>query len=274
VSEEWGWGVGGPEWKDLVREASAAIRQGQAEKVVLARAERVTGHFSAERTLERLRSEYPGCTLFALAQGEHCFLGATPERLVALRDRIVEVSAVAGTIGRGRTPEEDFERGAQLLASTKDRSEHDIVVRMVRDSLASVCVGLTVADGPELMRLRNVFHLSTPITGRLANGETVLTLASRLHPTPAVSGFPRQAAMSFIREREGLDRGWYAGPLGWVNRSGDGDFVVAIRSALLGADAATLFAGCGIMADSDPESEFAESCLKLESMLLNLVPEE
>ena len=122
------------------------------------------------------------------------------------------------------------------------------------------------------MFLRNVIHLSTPVTGRLANGETILSLASRLHPTPAVSGFPRDSALSFIRQHEELDRGWYAGPVGWVDLRGEGDFVVAIRSALLDAGSATLFAGCGIMADSDPESEYVESCLKLESMLPNLVP--
>ena len=257
-------------WKALVGEATEVIRQGQVEKIVLARAVRVRDgdRLLPANALRRLRSEAAtGCTLFALARGESCFLGATPESLVRLHDRTVEVSCLAGTIGRGSTEEEDAQLGARLIASSKDRAEHAVVVRTLQRQLAAFCDELEVPASPALMKLRNVQHLYTPLSGRLSSGDGVLALVERLHPTPAIAGFPREAAMAFIREREELDRGWYAGPIGWVNRHGEGEFAVAIRSALLQGHLATLFAGCGIMADSDPESEYRESCLKLQAML-------
>jgi isochorismate synthase len=261
-------------WKALVGDARRAIHQGEAEKIVLARAVRVRDgdRLLPANALRRLRREVPsGCTLFALARGESCFLGATPESLVRLHERTVEVSCLAGTIGRGSTEEEDGQLGARLLGSAKDRAEHAVVVRTLQEQLAAFCDDLEVPAGPVLMKLRNVQHLYTPLCGHLSSADNILALVERLHPTPAIGGFPREAAMAFIREREELDRGWYAGPIGWVNRHGEGEFAVAIRSAILQGHQATLFAGCGIMADSDPESEYRESCLKLQAMLSILV---
>jgi isochorismate synthase len=259
-------------YQDLVRRAREAIRHGNAEKIVLARAMTLAGTFSPERTLEELRRVHPGCTLFAVRQGASCFLGATPEGLVRRQGRTVAVSALAGTAGRGATPDEDARLAADLLASHKDQEEHAVVVRMIRESLAPVCDQISVPPEPVVLRLHTVQHLSTPITGHLRGDTCVLSLVRRLHPTPAVGGFPREAALRFLRQHEGLDRGWYAGAVGWVNHAGDGDFVVAIRSTLLLPKAAVLFAGCGIMADSDPASEYAESCLKLDSIRCFLMP--
>jgi isochorismate synthase len=269
------------EWKALVSATTEAIRGGAFEKVVLARAARARGGpFEPAAVLGRLRDAYPTCTIFAVAHGRHCFLGATPERLVSLRDGEVRVSCLAGTIRRGATDDEDRRLGDKLLSSAKDRAEHAVVVRMATERLAGVCADLRVPAEPVLLKVRNVQHLSTPLIGRVALGEDVLSLVARLHPTPAVGGFPVERAMAFIRDREGLDRGWYAGPVGWLDHRGEGDFAVAIRSALLrpsadsGAAAplteAVLFAGCGIVAGSDPESEYVESCLKLQSMLAAL----
>jgi isochorismate synthase len=259
-------------YQDLVRLAREAIRHGDAEKIVLARAMTLAGTFSPERTLGELRRVHPGCTLFAVRQGASCFLGATPEGLVRRQGRTVAVSALAGTAGRGATPDEDARLAADLLASHKDQEEHAVVVRMIRESLAPVCDQISVPPEPVVLRLRTVQHLSTPITGHLHGDTCILSLVRRLHPTPAVGGFPREAALRFLRRHEGLDRGWYAGAIGWVNHAGDGDFVVAIRSTLLLPKAAVLFAGCGVMADSDPASEYAESCLKLDSIRCFLVP--
>lgn len=256
-------------WKALVAAAAETIRRGDAEKIVLARAIRAAMASApcSSSILRRLAESYPGCTIFALNQGERTFLGATPERLVRLHQGLVQVSCLAGTAARGKTEQEDARLGEQLLSSAKDRAEHAVVLRTLREQLADSCADLRAATEPALLKLRNVQHLYTPVDGRLVSDECILNLVERLHPSPAVGGFPPEAALSFIREREDLDRGWYAGPIGWIDRHGEGDFAVAIRSALLHGNEASLFAGCGIMADSDPEQEFEESCLKLESML-------
>ncbi|HEV8639024.1 MAG TPA: isochorismate synthase [Chloroflexota bacterium] len=257
------------EWRRLVAEATAAIRRGAFEKVVLARAVRVRADRSLtpESVLAGLRASYPSCALFAFESGDGCFVGATPERLVRLRDGLVEVSSLAGTIRRGATSREDEALGAELLADPKNRDEHAVVVRTLLEQLSGAVEGIDAPAEPRLMRVRNVQHLHTPIRGRLAPRASLLGVVERLHPTPAVGGHPRTEALPFLRERERLDRGWYAGPVGWIDAAGEGELAVAIRSALLRGAEATLFAGCGIVADSDPASEHAESVLKLRPIL-------
>jgi isochorismate synthase len=260
------------EWQADVANSISAIRRGELEKVVLARAVQLrSAHsFSARRALQHLASHYADCYLFAVARGARCFLGATPEQLVRLRDGEVKAMSLAGSIGRGQTAEEDERLARTLLNSAKDRREHAVVVSAMLEALGKVCSRLDVSPTPSLLKLDNIQHLYTPLTGRLADGHTLLNLVEQLHPTPAVGGRPRNAALRLIRETEKLDRGWYAGPVGWLDRQGEGEFSVAIRSALLHANEATLFAGCGIMADSDPEREYAESRLKLAPMLAAL----
>ncbi len=141
------------------------------------------------------------------------------------------------------------------------------MVRALRDGLAGLCDQLISPDEPELLSVSNVHHLYTPITARLRDGVCILDAVERVHPTPAVGGFPRETALAFIREHEGMDRGWYAAPVGWVGQDGGGEFAVALRSALVEGASAALFAGCGIMGDSDPEREYAESWLKFRPML-------
>jgi isochorismate synthase len=257
------------EWEALVEDAARACGNGALEKVVLARAvyARARVPFDPAAALERLRDAYPNAYIFAVARGPRCFLGATPERLVRLRDGAVDAACLAGSAPRGETPEEDARLGTALLASAKDRAEHAVVVRSVRAALEGVCSEVHAADVPRLLRLRNVQHLYTPVDGRVSWPTCVLDLVQRLHPTPAVGGYPRERALRFIREREGLDRGWYAGPVGWLDRRGNGEFAIALRSALLHGAEATLFAGCGIMAQSHASDEYAETCLKLCPML-------
>ena len=260
------------DWQADVANAVSAIRRGELEKVVLARAVQLRSaqSFSAKRALQHLASHYADCYLFAIARGARCFLGATPEQLVRLRDGEVKAMSLAGSIARGKTPEEDERLARTLLNSAKDRREHAVVVSAMLEALGKVCSRLEVSQTPSLLKLDNIQHLYTPLTGWLADGHTLLNLVEQLHPTPAVGGRPRHAAMRLIRECEKLDRGWYAGAVGWLDRQGEGEFSVAIRSALLHANEATLFAGCGIMADSDPEREYAESRLKLAPMLAAL----
>ncbi|MGA7670616.1 MAG: isochorismate synthase [Nitrolancea sp.] len=257
------------DWQQVVADASAAIRDGQAEKIVLAREVRLQSEtpFDVSYALQRLVAAYPTCYVFAFGHGEKTFLGATPERLVHVEDGDLEAACLAGSERRGATPEEDRELGEALLASAKDREEHAIVVRALRDGLSGLCDQLIAPDEPELLSVSNVHHLFTPISARLRAGVCILDAVERLHPTPAVGGYPRETALAFIREHEGMDRGWYASPIGWVGPDGGGEFAVALRSGLVDGSTAFLFAGCGIMGDSDPRREYDESWLKFRPML-------
>ncbi len=259
-------------WKRMVASLVRDIQGGRVQKVVLARQAQLHGRmpFDAARALAWLRREYPGCFVFAVARGERCFLGASPERLVRLEQGMVQVTCLAGSIARGDSIDEDERLGQALLDSAKDRAEHAFVVETLCQALVEAGVELEPPGRPRLLKVRNVQHLFTPLRGRARDCQSALDLAERLHPTPAVGGVPREVALELIREREQLDRGWYAGPLGWVDGRGEGEFAVAIRSALLEGAQATLFAGCGIVAGSDPEREYAEASLKLRPMLAAL----
>ncbi len=255
-------------WREAVARTADEVRAGRYAKVVLARQQRVTldGATDVARALRRLREGYPGAFVFALGAPAGCFLGATPERLVRLDSREVATICLAGTIGRGATPEEDARLAETLLASTKDREEHAVVVRAIRDALTPICDEVLLPDTPQIMRIRNLQHLATPVRARLRGDRCILDLVERLHPTPAVGGIPRADALAAIREREGFGRGWYAGAVGWVDAQGDGEFAVALRSALLVPGKAILYAGAGIMGDSNPHWEYTETALKLRPM--------
>ncbi len=257
------------EWAATVGAAAADIRAGRLDKVVLAREVAVESDhpFTVGTTLRHLRAGYPACYVFAVARGDRCFLGASPERLVQATGGQVQVTCLAGSTARGTTPDDDARLGAELLASTKNRHEHALVAAMLKEALAEVCVDVAIPVAPQLLKLANVQHLYTPITARLPRGGRLLDLVARLHPTPAVGGTPREPALAWIRAHEGLDRGWYAAPVGWLDATGDGEFAVALRSGLIDGATAHLFAGCGIVGDSDPTAEVAESRLKLRPML-------
>ncbi len=275
-------------WKAQVARTAADIAHGGAhgathahpgklDKVVLARPLFVeaSADLDVGHALQKLSETYADCTIFAVAhrdaQGDSCFLGATPERLAFLHNGQLRTMSLAGSIRRGQTDEEDIALGTALLSSLKDRNEHRIVVEALTECLADICAKIEVeADSPSLLKLGNVQHLCTPISGWLKDGYTLLDVIERLHPTPAVGGRPREAALELIREREGFDRGWYTAPVGWLNADGEGDFAVALRCALVYGNQAILFAGCGIVANSDPEREYAEWRLKLTPMLAAL----
>lgn len=261
------------EWEHQVDQAIAVIRSGAMTKVVLARAEHLQAErdISAEAALGCLREEHPGATLFAFSGPETSFIGATPERLVRLRNGQVDVTCLAGSAAVGTTPEATAEFGRQLLSSAKDLREHEIVVESTIEALKSTCSRVARETGtPRLRQARSVQHLETPLTATARPEADVLQLAGLLHPTPAVGGFPAAAALELIRALETFDRGWYAGPVGWVDLDGSGEFSVAIRSALLEGNTATAYAGCGIVANSDPTAEFVETQLKLKPMLAAL----
>jgi isochorismate synthase len=239
------------------------------EKVVLARAVQVQSEqpLDLPATLQRLRHDYPDTFVFAVANGGRTFFGASPERLASLRAGAVSAFGLAGSTARGATHVEDERLGQALLSSNKDLREHRLVVQTILEDLAALCTNLHAPEEPTLLKVRNVQHLFTPITGQLPGERDIFDLLARLHPTPAVGGRPRSTALAWIREHEQLDRGWYAGPVGWVNAHGEGEFAVALRSALADRQSATLFAGCGIVAASDPAREYAESQIKLKAIL-------
>lgn len=255
------------EWRGLVEHATAAIRAGRLHKVVLAR----EVHGTAPRDLDviavlrHLRAAQPDCFVFGYWRGERAFVGASPERLVRLDGRAIQASSLAGSAARGATVPEDDALAAALLTSEKDRAEHGAVREALRAGLADLCDDVVAAETPSLLTLRHVHHLHTPVTAVLRPGRSLLDVVARLHPTPAVGGTPRAAALEFMRRHEQLDRGWYAAPIGWTGREG-GEFAVALRSAVIAGRDATLFAGCGIVAASDPDREFAESLVKLRPM--------
>lgn len=257
------------EWKRSVGEAAADVRAGRFDKVVLARSERIVvdGDIDVPGTLVRMREVNATASLFALGSGGSVFVGASPETLVRLEAGALQTTPLAGSIGRGETPGEDARLARRLLRSGKDRHEHEVVVGAILQALAPVCHDLAPdPSAPLVVANRTVQHLATPIAGTVRPDVGVLDLVQRLHPTPAVGGYPADSALAAIREREAFDRGWYAGPFGWIGPDGDGEFAIAIRSALVAGNAATLYAGCGVMGDSDPDSEYEETRLKLRAI--------
>jgi menaquinone-specific isochorismate synthase len=258
------------EWRNSVTAATKRIAAGELRKVVLAQALKasLSGSVSMPETMSRLGHRYPDCYrfLFEPDDGGGGFFGATPERLVGRHGRIVETGALAGTTGRGETSEEDEWLAAELLSDEKNVHEHDLVASAVSEQLEPYTAS-TRRGERSIRRLATVQHIKTPITAELADDEHVLTLVEALHPTPAVGGLPPDEALATIRDTEPFERGWYAAPVGWFDAAGYGSFAVAIRSAVARGDAATLFAGVGIVEDSDPDREWDEVQLKYRPIL-------
>jgi salicylate biosynthesis isochorismate synthase len=251
------------DWARTVSSIHDRIQDGRAEKIVAARV-RELRFGSAPRPSSVLRrlGSVPAGARWAFRFGGATFLGATPERLVALRGLEVRTEALAGsadTDGPGRAE--------ALRASVKEGIEHGLVVRAIVEAIGPLCDRLDYPAEPGIQRLTHVMHLRTPFEGTLSRAVPVLELVARLHPTPAVGGTPAAEALDWIALEEDVGRGWYAAPIGWLDADGDGDFMVALRSALLTGDRALLYAGAGIVRDSDPAAELAETDVKLRTML-------
>ena len=254
-------------WQRSVSDAVERINRGEVDKVVLARDIMATSSTPLDTRviLNRLASRYSECWAF-LVDG---LVGATPELLVRRRGDMVTSRVLAGTVRRGKDADTDTDLAESLLASDKDQEEHEYAVSSVSQALAAHCTDLTVPEEPRLLRLANVQHLATDITGRLADEVPVLSLAASLHPTAAVCGTPTERAANVIRALEGMDRERYAGPVGWMDSHFDGELGIALRCGEIDADDPTrirLFAGCGLVAGSDPVSELAETNAKFEPM--------
>jgi menaquinone-specific isochorismate synthase len=264
-------------WRESVTAAVDRIRADELQKVVLAQALETTlaEPLSLPDVLTRLGDRYPDCYRFLVEPptGGVSFFGATPERLVAREGRTVRTGALAGTTGRGDTAEEDDWLAEELLDDEKNVHEHELVADAIREQLSTVAASVSTGER-RVRRLATVQHLFTPISADLATDEHVLSLVEALHPTPAVGGLPPDRALATIRETEPFDRGWYAAPVGWFDATGDGEFAVAIRSAVADGATATLYAGVGLVADSDPDREWDEVQMKYRPILDELERDE
>ena len=253
---------------------SAVLKQMNQQglhKVVLADVMDVVAEepFDQVRSLQTLRQNHPDCTVFSIGNGRgQSFIGASPERLLSIRDGQITTDALAGSAPRGATPSVDIQLAQTLLNSAKERYEHRVVVDFLLAQLRSLGLAPHYTGDPQLLRLFHIQHLHTPISAALnAHDISPLEVLNKLHPTPAVAGVPRQQACKLIRQQETFDRGPYAAPLGWIDTQGNSEFIVGIRSALLDGRNARLYAGAGIVAGSRPDKELAEIKLKLQTLL-------
>jgi salicylate biosynthesis isochorismate synthase/menaquinone-specific isochorismate synthase len=256
-------------YEAAVEHATALIREGGLEKIVLAR--EVEAHaprrYDPAAMLGVLRKAFPACYCFCVGRGDATLIAASPELLVRREGHRVSTLALAGSTRRSADPAVDDHLGEQLLRDESYREEHAIVARRIERTLRPHSVWVAAAPEPELAKIANIQHLATPIRAQLAAPIDALELAGLMHPTPAVGGEPRDVATPLIPALEGLDRGWYAGPVGWTDATGDGEFCVALRCALLRGNVARCYAGNGIVRDSNPQAELAETEVKLQALL-------
>ena len=252
--------LSGTEWEAVVAEAVSRINDGDLEKVVLARdlIAKADQDVDVRWPLQRLAESYQMCWTFHVDG----LFGATPEMLIRRERGLVTSRVLAGTIRRTGDDARDLALAATLARSSKDLEEHEYAVRSVADALAPHCTSMNVPESPFVLHLPNVMHLATDVAGVIDDATTCLELAEALHPSAAVGGTPTEQALSVITEIEGMDRGRYAGPVGWMDATGDGEWGIALRSAEVRGSTVRLFAGCGIVASSDPESELAEAQAK------------
>jgi isochorismate synthase len=261
-------------WTAAVHSAAARLRAGEAEKVVLAREviARGDGVVSAGMVARGLRAAYPSCFTYLISGADGtAFAGASPELLVRRAGRRAFAQPMAGSVARGGSDVEDERLAGELFASSKDLGEHRVVSRFVVDAMRPFATTISAHD-PEVVRFTNIQHLATSVAAELKDpAADLLTLAAALHPTPAVGGWPRDRANALIDELEAMERGWYAGAVGWIDSRGDGELAVALRCGLLWEDGARLYAGDGVMPGSDPARELEETELKFKALLTALV---
>src|SRR3954469_5524594 len=256
-------------YEAAVGQAVERIRAGELDKLVLAR--EVAVHAAAPHDVAAvhgvLRDAFPACFSFAVGRGDAAFIAASPELLLRREGLRVSTMALAGSTRRSADPAVDDHLGERLRTSAKDRSEHDIVIRRIQRTLRPLAVWVAAGEEPVVIKVANIQHLATPVRAQLASPRGAVELAGLLHPTPAVGAEPLRVGAPLIPALEGLDRGWYAGPVGWADANEDGEWCVALRSALVRGREARCYAGVGVVADSDPAAELAETEIKLRALL-------
>jgi len=262
--------VGQSDWQALVERITTRIRTSALEKVVLAQARQLRFATAPDvlGVLDALRRPYANCYRFLVEpQPGHAFFGAAPELLLSMNEDALETMAMASSTRRGATSGEDRLLGERLMSSPKERHEHDVVVQSIKRRLGPLVQQLHCADEPHIVRFSNIQHLRTKVRARLKPQRGLFEVLQALHPTPAMGGTPRQVALDVIERYEPFQRGWYASPVGWIDQEGNGTFAVAIRSAVSAGREVQLFAGAGIVTDSNPEKEWAEVQLKFRPIV-------
>lgn len=260
---------GKDQYLKAVKNVTDLIRKDKADKVVIARAIELQfeHEISMAGTLYSITNEQQESYHFGLQRGESLFFGATPERLIEVKKGKAYSACVAGSIRRGKTAQEDRQLSEELLSDPKNREEHQHVVSMISTIFESYCKDVEIPKIPRLMKIRDIQHLYTSVEGTIGQENDIFSFVEALHPTPALGGVPTNVALEMIRKEEGMDRGYYAGPIGWTDAAGNGEFAVGIRSALIQGNRAYLYAGGGIVADSNPEEEYEETWVKFRPVL-------
>ncbi len=256
-------------WLEKVKQAITETKNGELQKIVLSRKIEITltdkPQFS--KLLFMLNKQYTGCTIFAYHSGQSTFIGASPERLAKISDKMINIDALAGSSKRGTNEIEDEIISASLLSNIKELEEHKYVVTYINDQLSEISENIVYPSSPQIKKLNNIQHLWTPFNAELPGGKSVMNMLELLHPTPALGGVPKEKALGLIKKLEDYNRGLYAGIIGWVSPDNEGEFTAAIRSALINGKKIIAFAGCGIVEHSIPENEFIETELKLNAIM-------
>ncbi|MDQ7817718.1 MAG: isochorismate synthase [Melioribacteraceae bacterium] len=257
------------EWHDMINSVLNKINSGKVNKVVLSRMVEYSVNRLPDftRVISRLKREYPNSYIFIFKQKSSIFFGASPEKLLKINKNNIETEALAGTIKRGVTVQEDELLSKIFFDDKKELTEHQSVVKYIVNALSDFTTDISYDKSPQIKKLKYIQHLWTPIKAKLKPDYSILSIINRLHPTPAVCGEPKEAALEIIEELEVFDRGLFAGVIGWYNKNGYGEFAVTIRSGLIKENKLLLFAGCGIVEGSTPGQEYRETELKLKSIL-------
>jgi menaquinone-specific isochorismate synthase len=257
------------DWENMLNKAKDKINSGLIKKIVLSRTyeleftEEIPVSIIANNLLEVQKGSY----IFLYKKNGACFIGATPERLVQCDDQVMYSACVAGSIKRGETEEEDISLQNELLNDSKNLQEHQYVVDVVEKAMELYADNVEIPSKPTILKNKFIQHLYTPVRGILKEFSTILKVVGELHPTPALGGTPKEEALSQIKDLEPHSRGWYAAPIGWIDLKGNGEFAVAIRSGIIEKNKALLYAGCGVVEQSDPQSEYIETNIKFRPML-------
>ena len=256
-------------WKNLVNSCLENIYNNKIDKIVISRRIEMilSGELNLDYVINHFREKYRECYLFIFHRGKSSFFGATPERLVKFCDGALQIEALAGSASRGKTEEEDLLLEKKLLSNDKDIKEHDFVVNHIKDSISAQVEELTIEKIHSIKKLNNIQHISTSVSAKMNLNNTLLNIIKELFPTPAVCGIPKEVSLSLIKKLENYYRGLYSGIIGWFNFNDEGEFAVAIRSALTYSNKLIAFAGSGIVDKSDPDSEYEETELKLKPIL-------
>jgi menaquinone-specific isochorismate synthase len=256
-------------WKQIINQILEQLNEKELKKVVIARKIDLilSGEINFTQTINSLVTDYPNCYVFAYHRGKSTFFGATPELLTKISNSGIEVDAIAGSIDRGKTDEEDAHLESMLLSSKKDLDEHRYVLEHLISALKTVGDNITFGETPSVKKLKNIQHLNTKIKADIKSSTSIMNILKELHPTPAVCGFPKDSALNQIKKVENLKRGLYSGIIGWFNLNNEGEFAVSIRSAITSGNKLSAFAGSGIVEGSEPDAEFDETEMKLKPIL-------